>query len=95
MVTNLPKPTPEPTKQFTKQPVEKQMELRYAKALPKDKAKGSSAPCRFDILAQLANILASITLYELLRLSTSTREALREVLADTEVTGRSMDMLPE
>jgi len=44
MVKNLPKPTPEPTKQSTKQPVEKQNELRYAKALSKDKAEGSSAP---------------------------------------------------
>jgi len=37
MVTNLPKITPEPTKQSTKQPVEKQKEIRYAKAFPKDK----------------------------------------------------------
>jgi len=35
-------------------------------------------------LAQLANIPASITLYELLRLSKSTKEALREALADAE-----------
>ena len=67
-----------------KQPVEKQKELRYAKALPKDKAEGSSVPYRFDILAQLANIPARITLYELLRLSKSTREALKETLADVE-----------
>ena len=46
---------------------------------------GSSAPYRFDVLAQLANIPARITLYELLRLSKSTREALREALADAEV----------
>jgi len=55
------------------------MELRYSKALPKDKAEGSSTPYRFDVLAQLANIPARITFYELLRLSKSTREALREV----------------
>jgi len=36
-------------------------------------------------LAQLANIPARITLYELLRLSKSTREAVREALADAEV----------
>jgi len=35
-------------------------------------------------LAQLANILARITFYELLRLSKSTREALREALNDSE-----------
>jgi len=35
-------------------------------------------------LAQLANILARITLFEHLRLSKSTREALRETLADAE-----------
>jgi len=45
---------------------------------------GSSAPYRFHVLAQLANIPARITLYELLRLSKSTREALREALADVE-----------
>jgi len=65
--------------------VEKQKEFRYAKALLKDKAEGSSAPYCFDVLAQLANFKARITLYELLRLSKSTREALREDLADAEV----------
>ena len=71
MVANPPNPTPEPTKQSMKQFVEKQKEIRYAKALPKDKAEGSSASYRFDVLVQLANILARITLYELLRLSKS------------------------
>ena len=85
MVTNLPKITPEPTKQSTKQPVEKQKGIRYAKAFPKDKAEGSSPPYHFDILAQLANILARITLYVLLRLSKSIREALREALVDAKV----------
>ena len=65
--------------------MEKQKEIRYFKALPKDKAEGTSAPYRFDVLAQLANIPARDTLYELLRLSKSTRESLREVLADAEV----------
>ena len=65
--------------------MEKQKEIRYVQALPKDKAKGTSAPYRFDVLAQLANITARITLYELLRLSKSIREALREALADAEV----------
>lgn len=36
-------------------------------------------------MAQLANILARITLYELLKLSKGTREALKEELADAEV----------
>jgi len=84
MVANPPKPTQEPTKQSTKQPVEKQKELRYVKFLQKDKAEGSLAPYRFDVLAQLANIPAWITLDELLRLSKSTRKALKEALADVE-----------
>ena len=65
--------------------MEKQKELQYSKALPKDKAEEFSAPYRFDVLTQLANIPARITLYELLRLSKSTREALREALAEVEV----------
>ena len=65
--------------------MEKQKELQYSKALPKDKAKGTSIPYRFDVLAQLANIPIRITLYELLRLSKSTREALLEALTDVEV----------
>ena len=65
--------------------MEKQKEFRYAKSLLKDKAEGSLAPYHFDVLAQLANIPARITLYELLRLSKSTREALREALADAEL----------
>jgi len=46
---------------------------------------GSSTPFCFDTLAQLANVPARITLYELMRLSKSTRDALREALADAEV----------
>jgi len=41
-------------------------------------------PFRFDILAQLANIPARITIHELLRLSKQTREALRDALANSE-----------
>ena len=67
-VANPPKPAPEPTKQSTKQHVEKQKELRYSKALLKDKMEGSSAPYRFDVLSQLANIPTRITFYEHLRL---------------------------
>jgi len=65
----LLKLTPEPANQNTKQPVEKQKEFWYAKALSKDKAEGSSRPYHFDVLTQLANIPARITLYEFLRLS--------------------------
>jgi len=78
------KPTQELTKQSTKQLLENQKELWFTKTLPKDKTEGSSTPYRFDVLAQLANIPARITLYELLRLSKSIREALREALADAE-----------
>jgi len=83
-MANPPKPTLEPPKQSTKQPVKKQKEFRHAKVLPKDKVEGSSRPYHFDVLAQLANILAMITLYELLRLLKSTREVLRKALADAE-----------
>jgi len=44
-----------------------------------------STPFRFDVLTQLANIPTRIILYELLKLSKSTREALREALADSEI----------
>ena len=64
--------------------MEKQKELRYVKALPNSGA-GPSTPFRFDVLAQLANIPARITLYEFLRLFNSARDALREALADEEV----------
>ena len=80
-MANLPGPTAEPTKPSAKQLVEKQKELRHSKALLKDEAGGTSGPYRFDVLAQLANMPARITFYELLRLSKSTREA----LADAEV----------
>ena len=55
----------------------------------------SSAPYRFDILAQLANIPVRITLYEFLRLSKSTREALNEVLADAEAFMTQIPAKPE
>jgi len=42
------------------------------------------APFCFDILAQLANISAQITMHKLLRLSKETREALRDALANLE-----------
>jgi len=81
IVANPPEPTAEPTKPSAKQLVEKQKDLRHSKALLKDEAGGTSGPYHFDVLAQLANIPARITFYELLRLSKLTREA----LADAEV----------
>src|SRR4051812_9268446 len=59
--------------------------VRYNRPLNKGKAVEVSQPFPFDIINQLANIPARITLYKLLRLSKSTREALREALADAEV----------
>ena len=85
MMASPPKRTTESAKSSTKQPVERQKELRFSKVLSKDIAEGSTTPYRFDVLAQLANIPARITLYELLRVSKSTREALQEVLANAEV----------
>ena len=64
--------------------MDKQKELCYVNALQKDNAR-LLTPFRFDALAQLANILAQITQYELLKLFKSTREALREALTDSEV----------
>ena len=71
-----------PIEKVAEQPPKKQKELRYSKALRKENEEGQSTPFRLDVLAQLANILTRITLYELLRLSKSTREALREALAN-------------
>ena len=85
MVANPPKPTTESAKPSTEQLVEKQKELQFSKALLKDNAEGSITPYSFDVLVQLANIPARIALYELLRLSKSTREALREALVDAEI----------
>src|SRR3954462_8663422 len=77
-------PVTEPAEQPKTMP-EKQKEVRYNRPLNKGKAVEVSQPFRFDIINQLANIPARITLYELLKLSKSTREALREALADAEV----------
>jgi len=45
---------------------------------------GLNMPFCFDILAQLANIIARIAIHELLRLSKERREALRDALANSE-----------
>src|SRR4051812_29522747 len=65
--------------------LKKPRELWYNRPLNKGKVVEVSQPFGFDIINQLANILGRITLYELLRLSKSIREALREALADVEV----------
>jgi len=64
--------------------VEKQKELWYVKTLPKSRVRPLT-PFRFDVLAQLANIPTRITLYELLKLFKSTRDALKEALTDAEI----------
>jgi len=62
---------------------EKQEEVRVDKALKNNPSQGLNTPFRFDILAQLANILARITLHELLHFSKKTKEALRDALVDS------------
>jgi hypothetical protein len=62
----------------------KKKELRFSKPLQKNGEEGSPGPFRFNVMAQLANIPARITLHELLRLSKPTRDALQEALADAE-----------
>src|SRR3954465_11087374 len=78
------KPVTEPAEQPKATP-EKPKEVRYNRPLNKGKAIEVSQSFRFDIINQLAYIPARITIYELLKLSKSTREALREALADAEV----------
>jgi len=63
---------------------EKKKEVRFDKTLKKNPSQGHNTPFRFDILAQLVNIPACITLHELLRLLKETREALRDALTDSE-----------
>ena len=63
---------------------EKQNEVWFDKTLKKKPSQGLNSPFRFDILAQLANISACITLHKILCLSKETREALRDALADLE-----------
>src|SRR5204863_2064297 len=77
-------PVTEPTEHPKTMP-EKPREVRYNRPLNNGKAVEVSQPFRFDIINQLANIPARITLYELLKLSKSTREALKEALADAKV----------
>ena len=64
---------------------EKQKEVRFDRVLRKILGPGLDAHFRFDILAQLADIPARITIHELLRFSKETREALRDPLANLEL----------
>jgi len=45
---------------------EKKKEIRFGESLKKNPSRGLNTPFRFDILAQLANIQARITLRKLL-----------------------------
>jgi len=63
---------------------EKQKVVRFDRMLKKPSGSRLDAPFCFDILTQLANIPAQITIYELLRLSKETREVLRNALANSE-----------
>ena len=64
---------------------EKQKEIRFNESLKKNPSRGLNTPFRFDMLTQLANISARITLHELLHLSKEMREALRDAFADSEL----------
>jgi len=64
--------------------VEKQKEFQYVRSFQKGSVRQLTS-FYFDVMAQLANIPARITFYELLRLFKSTRNALREALVDAEV----------
>jgi len=77
--TSVPVPAPVQTSRK-----EKQKEIWFDRVLEKPSGPGLNVPFRFDILAQLANIPACITIHELLRLSKEIREALRDALANSE-----------
>ena len=62
---------------------DKQKEVRFNKALKKNRSQGLNTPFHFNKLAQLANIPARITLHELLQLSKKMKEALKDALADS------------
>src|SRR4051812_16127071 len=62
----------------------KQKHLRFSSPLLLSEAGQPVTAFRFDILKQLAQIPARITLLELLKLSRAMREALREALADAD-----------
>lgn len=82
---NLEVTTSQPLEDLTKPTAEKTMDLWFNNVLNKDKSESLVRRFFFYILSQLANNLASITLYEQLRLSKATRDALGEALIDVEV----------
>lgn len=63
---------------------QKQKGVRFDKPLRKDSEVGAIKPYNFDILAQLANTPARLSLFELLRLSKDTRGALSEALLNAD-----------
>ena len=63
---------------------EKQKDIRFDHVLKKPSGPVLNMPFYFDILAQLANIPARITIHELFRLSKEIREVLRDALANLE-----------
>ena len=79
--TSVEVPIPAPVLTLGK---EKQKEVRFDHVLKKSSGPGLKVPFWFDILAQLANIPARITIHELLHLSKETREAIRDALANSE-----------
>ena len=83
-MVNSPQPAEETNEQSMKSSMKKKKEIGYIKALQKNGMGPSTLFC-FDVLTQFTNILARITLYELLRLFKFTRDALRKALADVEV----------
>lgn len=62
----------------------KHKKIRLDTFLRKWAAKDLLTPFKFVIMEQLANIPSCITMHELLRLSKETRDALCEILADSE-----------
>jgi len=82
-VASLPKSTKETTEQSEATPGEAVRAPLYESSSERQ-GRRIITPIHFDILAQLANIPAWITLYELLKLSKSTKEAFREALVDLE-----------
>ena len=75
-------PTPPPPPLKPTKAADKRPEPRFSK--PIDKA-SSVKLVRFDILKQLDQIPARVSLHELLRLSPITKKALREALADVDM----------
>lgn len=65
--------------------ISKPKEARFDKSLCKRTADDLTVPFKFDVLVQLTNFPAYITMHNLLHLSKETRDALKEALADSEL----------